>query len=81
MASGDPEPDEGVSGLDDNNEDPDQGEGKGTGVHIFLQSRIPVRVALLGGELAGYPPYGAGTGGFLRPGGTEIGRESDTSEV
>ena len=67
--------------MEENDEDPEQGGSKAAGVRIFLQSRCPVGVSLLSGDMGGYPPHGTVPGGFTRPGGAVTEGASATAEV
>ena len=67
--------------MEENDEDTDKGGGEDTGVRIFLQSRCPVGVSLLSGDMGGYPPHGTVPGGFTRPGGAATTREASTEEA
>ena len=81
MARGNTKSDEGAGGLEENDEDPEQGGGEAAGVRIFLQSRRPVGVALWCVDMGGYPPRGTGLEGFPRPGGVATDREATMAEV
>ena len=53
MDGGDPEPDKGTGGLEENVEYPEQGGGEAAGVRNLLQRRRSVSVALWCGDVGG----------------------------
>ena len=81
LAGGDPESEEGLGILEENEKNPEQGGVEAAGPHILRQIRRPVSVALWYGNVGGYPLHGMGHGEFPRLGGAVTDRAAATLEV